>query len=56
MLTGAHKTASRLFTILERYHKDGDGFLSHIVLITGDGIWVLIFEPSNQRAVRYVDA
>jgi hypothetical protein len=25
---------------LERYHKDGDEFLSHIVQVTGDETWV----------------
>jgi hypothetical protein len=42
MLTGAHKThrmASAL-TFLERYHEDDDGFLSHIVRVTDDEIWV----------------
>jgi hypothetical protein len=38
MLKGVHKTqrmASAL-TCLERYHKDGDRFLNHIVRITDD--------------------
>jgi hypothetical protein len=42
MLTDAHKTermASALI-LLERYHKDGDEFLNHIVRVTGDKIWV----------------
>jgi hypothetical protein len=42
MLMGAHKAqrmASAL-TFLERYHKDGDEFLSHIVRVTGDETWV----------------
>jgi hypothetical protein len=42
MLTGAHKTqrtASALI-FLERYHKDGDEFLSHIIRVTGDETWV----------------
>jgi hypothetical protein len=25
---------------LERYHKDGDEFLNHIVQVTGDETWV----------------
>jgi hypothetical protein len=25
---------------LERYHKDGDEFLNHIVRVTGDDTWV----------------
>jgi hypothetical protein len=42
MITGAHKTqrmASAL-AYLERYHKDGDEFLSHIAQVTGDETWV----------------
>jgi hypothetical protein len=27
--------------LLERYHKDGDEFLNHIVRVTGDETWVL---------------
>jgi hypothetical protein len=42
MLTGAYKTkrmASAL-TFIERYHKAGDEFLSHIVRVTIDETWV----------------
>jgi hypothetical protein len=42
MATGEHTTqgmASAL-TFLERYHKDGDEFLSNIVRVTGVEIWV----------------
>jgi hypothetical protein len=28
------------FTFLERYHKDGDEFLNHIVRVTDDETWV----------------
>jgi hypothetical protein len=38
MLTGAHETqriASAL-AFLERYYKDGDEYLNHIVRVTGD--------------------
>jgi hypothetical protein len=28
------------FDFLERYHKDGDEFLSHIARVTGDETWV----------------
>jgi hypothetical protein len=41
MLTGRHKTqrmASAL-PFLERYHKDGDQFLNHIVRVTGNETW-----------------
>jgi hypothetical protein len=39
MLTGAHKTqrlASDFIELLERYSKDGDELLSHIVRVTAD--------------------
>jgi hypothetical protein len=38
MLTGAHRTQrmASAFTFIERYHKDGDELLSHIVRVTGD--------------------
>jgi hypothetical protein len=42
MLTGVHETqrmASAL-PFLERCHKDGDEFLSHIVRVTGNESWV----------------
>jgi hypothetical protein len=42
VLKGAQKMqrmASAL-TVLERYHKDGDEILSHIVRVTGDETWV----------------
>jgi hypothetical protein len=36
---GAHKKQrmASAFTFLERHHKDGDEFLSHIVGVTDDG-------------------
>jgi hypothetical protein len=39
---GTYKNAENDFDFpfLERYHADGDEFLSHIVRITGDEIWV----------------
>jgi hypothetical protein len=44
MLTGAHKmqrmASSLTSTFLERYHKDGDEFLNHIVRVTVDETWV----------------
>jgi hypothetical protein len=27
-------------TFLERYHKDGDEFLNHVVRVTGDETWI----------------
>jgi hypothetical protein len=29
-----------IFDFLERYHKDGNEFLNHIVQVTGDETWV----------------
>jgi hypothetical protein len=42
MLTDAHKTQrmTSALTFLERYHKNGDEFFSHIVRVTGDDIWI----------------
>jgi hypothetical protein len=33
------RVASAL-TFLERWHKDGDEFLNHVVQVTGDETWV----------------
>jgi hypothetical protein len=40
MLTGVHKTQRMALAFFERYHKDGDEFLNHIVRVTGDETWV----------------
>jgi hypothetical protein len=42
MLMVAHKTQIMALTLtfLERYHKDGDEFLYHIVRVAGDETWV----------------
>jgi hypothetical protein len=42
MLTDAHKMQrmAAALTFLERYHKDGDEFLSHTIQVTGDETWV----------------
>jgi hypothetical protein len=39
------------FEFLQQYHKDGDGFLSHIVQVTGDETWVSFVnvETKEQR-------
>jgi hypothetical protein len=39
---GAHKTQSMVsaFAFIERYHKDGDEFLGHIIGVTADETWV----------------
>jgi hypothetical protein len=41
-LTGAHKTQGLAWdlTVLERYQKDGDEFLSQIVRVTGVETWI----------------
>jgi alpha-amylase/alpha-mannosidase (GH57 family) len=42
MLTGVQKMQRMVSTLtfLERYHKDGDEFLNHIVQVTGEETWV----------------
>jgi hypothetical protein len=44
MVKSAHKTprmASDLaFTFLERYHKDSDGFLNHIIRVTEESCYI----------------
>jgi hypothetical protein len=42
MFTSVHKTQrmASVLIFLERYHKDGDEFLKHIVWVTGDETWV----------------
>jgi hypothetical protein len=40
IFTGVHRTQRMALTFLERYHKDGDEFLSHVVRVTGDETWV----------------
>jgi hypothetical protein len=37
------------FDFLERYHKDGDEFLSHIVRVTGDEIWVSFVNVETKK-------
>jgi hypothetical protein len=46
------------FEFFEGYHKGGDEFLSHIVQVTGDEIWVSFVnvEAKEQSAVKAVDA
>jgi hypothetical protein len=55
MLTGVHKTqrVASALTFLERYHRDSDEFLSH--LVTGDKTRVS-FVCQNQTVVKAVDA
>jgi hypothetical protein len=51
MLMGVHKTnrmASDL-TLLQRYHKDDDKFLSHIERVTGDETLVSCVNPETKE-------
>jgi hypothetical protein len=47
----AHKTQrmTSALTFFERYHKDGDEFLSHIIQVTGDGTWVSFVNVENKE-------
>lgn len=49
MLTDEHKTKrlAHALSFLERYDKEGDEFLSHIV--TGDETWVSYYTPETKR-------
>jgi hypothetical protein len=52
MLMGAHKTqrmALGLTFVLQRYHKDGDEFLNHIIRETGDETWVSILNVETKE-------
>jgi hypothetical protein len=37
------------FTSLERYHKDRDDFLNHIVRVTGDKNWILFVNVETKE-------
>jgi hypothetical protein len=37
-------------TYSERYHKDSDEFLSHIVQVKGDETWVLVMNVETQKS------
>jgi hypothetical protein len=52
MLTDVHKKqrmAWALIFLLQRYHKDGDQFLNHIVRVTGDETWVSIVNVETKE-------
>jgi hypothetical protein len=55
MFMGAHKAqrvdSTLTFFFLERYHKDGDELLSHIVRIRGDETWVsfMMLKPKSSQ-------
>ena len=56
MLTEVHKKQllARALTYLTRYHKEGDGMLSHVV--TGDETWVSHITPeSKQQSLHWKD-
>jgi hypothetical protein len=36
-------------TVLERYHKDGNEFPSHIVQVTGDETWVSFVNVETKK-------
>jgi hypothetical protein len=56
MLTGAHETQRMALAMnfLERYHKDGDKFLDHILRVTGGETWVSFVNVDTK--VKAVDA
>jgi hypothetical protein len=41
--------ASNFVDFLERYHKDGDEFLNHIVQVTGDETWVSFVNAATKE-------
>jgi hypothetical protein len=51
MLTCAQKMLRKAsaLTFLERYHKDGDKFLTHIVQVTGDETWVTFVNAETKE-------
>jgi hypothetical protein len=57
MLTGAHKTQrmASAFTFLERYHKDSNEFLNHIIQVTGDETWVLFVNVEIKKQSKQVE-
>jgi hypothetical protein len=49
---GAHKMqrmSSAFIDILERYHKDGDGFLNHIVWVTAEETRALFINAETKE-------
>jgi hypothetical protein len=51
MLTGAHQTQRRALasTFLDRYHKDGNGFLNQIIRVTGVETWVTFVNVETKK-------
>jgi hypothetical protein len=45
-----HKMALALaLTFQEQYHKDGNEFLNHIIILTGDEIWVSFVNAETKK-------
>jgi hypothetical protein len=40
-------------TFLEKYHKDGDEILSHIVRVTGDETWVSFVNAETKEQTKW---
>jgi hypothetical protein len=40
------------FDFLEQYHNDGNGFLSHIVRVTGDETWVSFVNVETKEQTK----
>jgi hypothetical protein len=55
MLTGALKTQrmASAFTFLERYYKNGDEFLDHIVRLTGDETWASFVNVETEEQSKH---
>jgi hypothetical protein len=41
--------ASTFVDFLERYHKDSDEFLNHIIRVTDDEIWILFVDIETKE-------
>jgi hypothetical protein len=42
------------FEFLDRYHKDGDEFLSHIIKVTGDETWVSFVNVEIKQSKKWM--
>jgi hypothetical protein len=53
--TGAHKMQriALALTFLEQYHKDGDGFLNHIIPVTGDETCVSFVNAETKEQSKH---
>jgi hypothetical protein len=41
------------FDFLERYHKDGNGFFSHIIRVTADETWVSFVNVETKQQTKH---